>query len=110
MRSLAPLLVVCAGALGFTPARVLQRRDVRVRATNPNDLETDAERRERMDMVRKVQRAFYVDEPGLQEMEPGGILRDLPLWRVPWAALPGTEHVHTISDPHYTVRAHRFEK
>ena len=87
------LLLPCL-APAFVPSRTLRAaRPTAVSAKNPNDLETEEERRQRMEYVRQVQRAFYSEEKGLREIEPDGTLRDVPLWRVQWTELPGFQNV-----------------
>ena len=96
------LLLPCL-APAFVPSRTLRAaRPTAVSAKNPNDLETEEERRQRMEYVRQVQRAFYSEEKGLREIEPDGTLRDVPLWRVQWTELPGFQNVLNVWQPHYT--------
>lgn len=64
---------------------------------------------ERMTVVRSLQNVFYTNEthqfPSLDA--PSGIMRNLPLQRVPWIELPGRSNLVTIQEPQYT---HMFEQ
>jgi len=74
-----------------------------------------------MELVRKLQQSFYKDddaESNQQELESSEIsnsdvgttrpasstriIRDLPLWRVQWTELPGSQNVLNVHVAHYT--------
>jgi Lon protease-like protein len=77
---------------------------------NPNDLETPAEREERMRLVRKIQDSFYRGESeGLvvPSNDDTTVLENVPLWRVQWTELPGYQNVLNCHVPHYT---HMFRR
>ncbi len=81
---------------------------------NPIDNETPEERESRMKLVRELQKAFYKDEeaPTVQvgvETEnatkddtSSATIQNLPLWRVQWTELPGSQNVLNVHVPHYT--------
>jgi Lon protease-like protein len=78
---------------------------------NPNDLETPEEREERMKLVQKIQKSFYVGEQeGLVVVQPDDltVLEQVPLWRVQWTELPGYQNVLNCHVPHYTHMFHRI--
>jgi Lon protease-like protein len=74
-------------------------------AANPNDLVSPEERDQRMELVRQIQKSFYVGEEGVEFQ--GTTLENLPLWRVQWTELPGYQNVLNCHVPHYT---HMFNK
>ena len=82
---------------------------------NPIDHETPEERESRMKLVRQLQKSFYKDEEGptlsVAAMETSSsqssstdatIISNLPLWRVQWTELPGSQNVLNVHVPHYT--------
>lgn len=98
---------------------------------NPIEDETPEERAARMELVRKLQQTFYKEgiadddhQEHTQETQTGTgdadtrvelegeatatttpsttVLRDLPLWRVQWRELPGSQNVLNVHVPHYT--------
>ena len=40
--------------------------------------------------------------PEAPKLEAGGVLEDLPLWRVQWSVLPGFNQLLHVHVPHYT--------
>eukprot|EP00562_Extubocellulus_spinifer_P009499 CAMPEP_0178492936 /NCGR_PEP_ID=MMETSP0696-20121128/12205_1 /TAXON_ID=265572 /ORGANISM="Extubocellulus spinifer, Strain CCMP396" /LENGTH=519 /DNA_ID=CAMNT_0020120897 /DNA_START=44 /DNA_END=1599 /DNA_ORIENTATION=- len=78
---------------------------------NPNDLESDEERRRRMTLVRQIQKSFYSDgssssSTGIQKNSTKGMVTNVPLWRVQWTELPGYQNVLNCHVAHYT---HMFQ-
>ena len=80
---------------------------------NPIDNETPEERESRMKLVRELQKSFYKDEeaPTLQvetaetlesTATTASTIQNLPLWRVQWTELPGSQNVLNVHVPHYT--------
>jgi hypothetical protein len=84
---------------------------------NPIDHETPEERESRMKLVRQLQKSFYKDEEGPKlsvaateasssELSPDAVttttISNLPLWRVQWTELPGSQNVLNVHVPHYT--------
>jgi hypothetical protein len=79
---------------------------------NPIDHETPEERESRMKLVRQLQKSFYKDEEGPTLSEAASsesssstdatIISNLPLWRVQWTELPGSQNVLNVHVPHYT--------
>jgi len=98
---------------------------------NPNDNETEEERKKRMEKVRQIQANFYKSsdttenednavssEPTLtnnnrqeewlrRDVNDCSILHNVPLWRVQWTELPGFQNVLNVHVAHYT---HMFRK
>ena len=99
---------------------------------NPNDLESEEEREERMKFVRQIQKSFYQREEQPEPKPPTdgdtritsmfeeddqqreqdkdhddpAVLHDVPLWRVQWTELPGYQNVLNVHVPHYTHMFH----
>lgn len=73
-------------------------------ASNPIDDETEEERKLRMELVRQLQKSFYLDETESAKPPKKGstIIEDLPLWRTQWTELPGFQNVLNVHVPHYT--------
>jgi hypothetical protein len=78
---------------------------------NPFDNETAEELESRMKLVRQLQKTFYGDEEGAQlpdehnsddESADASVIRNLPLWRVQWTELPGSQNVLNVHEGHYT--------
>ena len=83
---------------------------------NPIDNETPEERESRMKLVRELQKSFYKDEEGPKILVKGentgtdaavatnaaATILNLPLWRVQWTELPGSQNVLNVHVPHYT--------
>ena len=81
---------------------------------NPIDNETPEERESRMKLVRELQKTFYKDEEAptvqvgletdasLQDTIALSTIQNLPLWRVQWTELPGSQNVLNVHVPHYT--------
>jgi Lon protease-like protein len=75
-------------------------------SSDVNEFSRDREKR-RMELVRELQSSFYksgnahepVSEPTL---ENGGVMQNLPVWRVQWWELPGRTNVLSIFEPVYT--------
>ena len=69
---------------------------------NPNDLETEAERSARMELVKQIQSSFYADASGVSKETATGSFAAVPLWRVQWSELPGYQNVLNVHVAHYT--------
>jgi len=98
---------------------------------NPIEDETPEERASRMELVRKLQKSFYQDEKrptydlndnssnrntnsnsttttsattddGGNSNGGGTVITNLPLWRVQWTELPGSQNILNVHVPHYT--------
>jgi Lon protease-like protein len=75
-------------------------------SSDVSEFSRDREKR-RMELVRELQSSFYksgnahepVSEP---TMDNGGVMQNLPLWRVQWWELPGRTNVLSIFEPVYT--------
>lgn len=99
----------------------------RAHTYNPIDQESPEERDTRMQMVRRIQKSFYMDEEGPTLLGAEGAesdtsirnffeddaesaaaspssttIRKLPLWRVQWNELPGSQNILNVHVPHYT--------
>lgn len=57
---------------------------------------------ERRSNVDRLNDLFYESGTGPMICEETGSIRNLPLWRVQWNALPGTREVYNVHVPHYT--------
>ncbi len=70
---------------------------------NPIENETPEERESRMKLVRELQKSFYKDEETPKSASTNtNIIENLPLWRVQWTELPGSQNVLNVHVPHYT--------
>mmetsp|Transcript_7145 Transcript_7145/g.14086 ORF Transcript_7145/g.14086 Transcript_7145/m.14086 type:complete len:632 (-) Transcript_7145:767-2662(-) len=86
---------------------------------DPIEEESPEERANRMELVRKLQQSFYKEDGGVDEdyerdRERNGkdetsstnpntvLIKDLPLWRVQWRELPGSQNILNVHVPHYT--------
>ena len=67
------------------------------------DDESAEDRAARMDMVRQLQKSFYQNEDTILPPKKGSTtMKDVPLWRVQWTELPGSQNVLNVHVPHYT--------
>lgn len=56
-----------------------------------------------MELVRQLQKSFYQNEEAIEAPKPHStIIENLPLWRVQWVELPGSQNVLNVHVPHYT--------
>lgn len=118
------VLVMCKSAMSFRlqppptmTSRTLsgspRRREshLQVSSSQSNsgkDSSVDEERR--MAMVRYIQQSFYSKQYASQDsyvfehptLTNGGLLKNLPLWRVPWVELPGRTNVLNVHEAVYT--------
>ncbi len=71
---------------------------------DPIENESEEEKAERMNMVRKLQRMYYQDEKETSKPpeKDSFIMEDVPLWRTQWTELPGSQRVLNVHVPHYT--------
>lgn len=78
-----------------------------------NEEDPEKKKKIRMEIVRSLQNSFYLspDVVMTSDIEPtmdnGGVLRNIPLWRVQWTELPGRTNVLSVHEPMYT---HMFEE
>uniref|UniRef100_A0A7S0AHP3 Lon N-terminal domain-containing protein n=1 Tax=Minutocellus polymorphus TaxID=265543 RepID=A0A7S0AHP3_9STRA len=70
-------------------------------SSNPFEEETSDQRKERMKLVRGVQKTFYSDEVGVYPAQ-FGVYSNLLIYRADWTELPGFQHVMNVTDPDYT--------
>ena len=69
-------------------------------SVNPFEDETSDQRKERMKLVREVQKTFYSDEVGVYPAQ-FGVYSNLLTYRASWTELPGFQHVMNVTDPDY---------
>ena len=70
-------------------------------SANPFEEETSDQRKERMKLVREVQKTFYSDEIYVYP-ERFGVYSNLLIYRTGWTELPGFQHIMNVTDPDYT--------
>ncbi|CAJ1953654.1 unnamed protein product [Cylindrotheca closterium] len=66
---------------------------------NPLEFDDESEGKEgRMESVRRLQKSYYVNEPGFAPLRHG-VLSSLPLWMEDYTELPGLQRVMDVRDP-----------
>lgn len=65
--------------------------------------ESEDQLAKRMEMIKQIQKSFYIDEKPVKAPEKGSsLMKEVPLWRVQWTELPGFQNVLHVHVPHYT--------
>eukprot|EP00980_Cylindrotheca_fusiformis_P019224 scaffold6539_cov120-Cylindrotheca_fusiformis.AAC.1 len=86
------------------PAAIARKRTTTTTTTsselryNPLELETAEARRERMELVRGLQRSFYANETSISPPQHG-VFSGLPIWTDDYTELPGFQRVMNVTDP-----------
>lgn len=75
----------------------------RIRYSLEEGNESEEQLAKRMELIRQIQKAFYLDEEAVTAPGKGcTIMKQVPLWRVQWTELPGFQNVLNVHVPHYT--------
>lgn len=121
--SLRAILVASIASLAYSFAPPSQYRPTTAvfSSDNENDGGIADFEKERMNIVRNLQKSYYSDAPGSDAsdqtlesahsaatLDPAtGIINNLPLWRVGWVETPGRRNCLNVHEMQYT---HMFEK
>ena len=99
------MLALAAALVGFVPAGRPLRRCPDQRASRiacaADDAPDGADFRASLENIFVQSAADEDAPPGAAQLE-GELIRNLPLWRVQWAASPGGSQVYNVHVPHYT--------
>ena len=99
------MLALAAALVGFVPAGRPLRRCPDQRASRiacaADDAPDGADFRASLENIFVQSAADEDAPPGAAQLE-GELFRNLPLWRVQWAASPGGSQVYNVHVPHYT--------